>query len=57
MTSAQQRYIDSLARQAGYQSLYYAAAAILGRSISNMQKKGISKAEASQVIAALKADQ
>jgi len=57
MTSAQQRYIDSLARQAGYQSLYYAAAAILGRSISNMQKKGISKAEASQVIDALKADQ
>jgi hypothetical protein len=54
MTEAQRNYLASLAREAGYQSLYYAAAPILGRSVSNMQRKGLTKAEASRVIDALK---
>lgn len=53
MTSKQMSYIESLARNAGYQSLYYAAAPILDRSISNIQRKGMTAAEASRVIDAL----
>lgn len=49
--------MESLARKAGYQSAYYAAAKVLGRSISNIQRKGMTTSEASQVIDGLKAEQ
>jgi hypothetical protein len=56
MTSKQQSYLARLAREHGYQSLYYAAAKYTGRSISNLQRKGLSVEEASKVIAALQAE-
>lgn len=56
MTAKQQSFITRLARDGGYQSLYYAAAKHTGRSISNIQRKGLTAAEASTVIDALLAE-
>jgi hypothetical protein len=55
MTGRQSIYIDSLATGLGWHNGTYAAAAILDRSISHIQRKGMTAAEASQVIGELKA--
>ena len=56
MTTAVAKYylIDMLARDAGFQSGYYAAAKVLGRSISNLQRKGMTSTESDRVIAAIR---
>ncbi len=55
-TAKQRNYISMLARQAGYADGVSAAAAILGRSRSKLQKKGLDLSEASEVISKLKQD-
>jgi hypothetical protein len=58
MTASQQNYIAALASKLGHKGDYgwaHAAAAVLGISSSKISRKGLTKAEASKVIVALKA--
>jgi hypothetical protein len=55
-TDKQLGYISRLADQLGYEgrtAWAYAASAVTGRSVSNIERKGLSVREASEVIDAL----
>jgi hypothetical protein len=55
-TDKQFGYISRLADQLGYEgrtAWAYAASAVMGRSISNIERKGLTVREASEVLAAL----
>jgi len=56
MTVKQHNYMRFLAHRLGYRTWAHAAAPIVNRSITNINKKGLSVAEASCVIDALLAE-
>lgn len=54
MTERQESYLDTLAHGARYASVEHAVAAVVGRSLSDVRKRGISIGEASETIDALR---
>lgn len=54
MTDRQEDYLDSLAHDAGFNSVEAAVADVTGQSVSRLKNRGISISQASQTIDALR---